>query len=76
MAPYEALYGRKCRSPIYWDEVGERKVLDPSTVPWVEEPYEKVKLIRQKIQMAQSRQKSYADSWRKDLEFEVRDSVP
>ena len=54
MALYTVLYGRKCRSPIYWDEVGEKKVLDPSMVPWVEENYEKVKLIRQKIQTAQS----------------------
>ncbi|XP_071920658.1 uncharacterized protein [Coffea arabica] len=75
MAPYEALYGRKCRSPIYWDEVGEKKALDPATIPWMEEAQEKVKLIRQRIQTAQSRQKSYADNRRKDLEFEVGDHV-
>ena len=75
MAQYETLYGRKCRSPIYWDEIGERKILNPSTVPWVKEAYEKVKLIRQGIQTTQSRQKSYADNWRKDLKFEARDRV-
>ncbi|XP_071901792.1 uncharacterized protein [Coffea arabica] len=75
MAPYEALYGRKCRSPIYWDEVGERKVLDLTAIPWMEEAWEKVKLIRQRLQTAQSRQKSYADNRRKDLEFEVGDRV-
>ena len=75
MAPYEALYGKKCRSPIYWDEIGERKVLESSTVPWVEEAYKKVKLIRQRIQTVQSRQESYADNRRKDLEFEVEDRV-
>ncbi|XP_071906161.1 uncharacterized protein [Coffea arabica] len=75
MAPYEALYGRRCRSPIHWDEVGERKVIDPATIPWVEEAYEKVKVIRQRLQTAQSRQKSYADHRRKDLEFEIGDKV-
>ncbi|XP_071933701.1 uncharacterized protein [Coffea arabica] len=75
MAPYEALYGRRCRSPIHWEEVGERKIIDPATIPWVEEAYEKVKVIRQRFQTAQSRQKSYADHRRKDLEFEIGDKV-
>ncbi|XP_027181721.1 uncharacterized protein LOC113780102 [Coffea eugenioides] len=75
MAPYEALYGRKCRSPICWDEVCEQKILDPTAVPWIEEGQEKVKLIRQRIQTAQSRQKSYKDNRRKDLEFAVGDQV-
>ncbi|XP_027151965.1 uncharacterized protein LOC113752021 [Coffea eugenioides] len=75
MAPYEALYGRRCRSPIHWDEVGEKKVVDPTAIPWIEEAQEKVKLIRERLQVAQSRQKSYADTRRKDLEFEVGDKV-
>ncbi|XP_071933837.1 uncharacterized protein [Coffea arabica] len=75
MASYEALYGRKCRSPICWDEISERKTLGPTTVPWIEEVYEKVKLIRQKIQTVQSRQKSYADNRGKDLKFAVGDQV-
>ncbi|XP_071902630.1 uncharacterized protein [Coffea arabica] len=75
MAPYEALYGEKCRSPIHWDEVGEKKIIDPATIPWVEEAYERVKVIRQRLQTAQSRQKSYADHRRKDLEFEIGDKV-
>nr|XP_027121331.1 uncharacterized protein LOC113738335 [Coffea arabica] len=75
MAPYEALYGRKCRSPIFWDEVGKRRVLDPVAVPWIEDAYEKLKVIRQRLQTAQSRQKSYADNRRKNLEFEVGDKV-
>ena len=69
MAPYEALYGRKCRSPIYWDEIGEKKVLDATVVPWMEEALDKVKLIRQRIHTAQSHQKSYADNRKKDLEI-------
>ncbi|XP_071916290.1 uncharacterized protein [Coffea arabica] len=75
MAPYEAFYGRRCRSPIHWKEVGERKIINPTTIPWVEEAYEKVKVIRQRFQTAQSRQKSYADHRRKDLEFEIGDKV-
>ncbi|XP_071928046.1 uncharacterized protein [Coffea arabica] len=75
MAPYEALYGRRCRSLIHWDEVGERKILDPTVIPWMEEAQEKVKLIRERLQTAQSRQKSYANTRRKDLEFEVGDKV-
>ncbi|XP_071905996.1 uncharacterized protein [Coffea arabica] len=43
-APYEALYGRRCRSPIHWDEVGEKKILDPTAIPWIEEAQEKLKL--------------------------------
>ena len=44
-------------------------------VPWVEDAYEKVKIIRQRIPTAQSRQKSYSDNRRRDLEFEVGDKV-
>ncbi|XP_027158246.1 uncharacterized protein LOC113759867 [Coffea eugenioides] len=54
---------------------GERKILDPIAVPWIEEACEKVKLIRQRIQTAQNRQKSYADNRRKDLEFAVGDQL-
>jgi hypothetical protein len=72
MAPYEALYGRKCRSPICWDEVGVRKILGPEII---QRTCEKVDLIRERLRTAQSRQKSYADKRRKDLEFEVGDMV-
>ncbi|XP_071920663.1 uncharacterized protein [Coffea arabica] len=65
----------RCRSPIHWDEVGERKIINSATIPWVEEAYERVKVIRQRFQMAQSRQKSYADYRMKDLEFEIGDKV-
>ena len=75
MAPYEILYGQKCRSPIHWDKVGEKKILDSTTVPWIEEAFEKVKLIRQRIRTAQSRQKNYVNNQRKDLEFEIGDKV-
>ena len=75
MAPYEALYVRKCRSPIHWDEVGVRKVMDLATIPWVEKAYERMKVIRQRLQTVKSQQKSYADHRRKDLEFETGDKV-
>ncbi|XP_071924733.1 uncharacterized protein [Coffea arabica] len=75
MAPYETLYGRKCRSPICWDEIDERKILDPTTVSWIEKASEKVKLVRQRIQTAQSSQKNYTDNRRKNLEFAVGDLV-
>ncbi|BFG20725.1 hypothetical protein CerSpe_069980 [Prunus speciosa] len=68
MAPHEALYGRKCRSPVHWDEVGERKVLGPQMV---QEANEGIEIIREKMKVAQSRQKSYADAKRKDREFVV-----
>ncbi|GAA0138671.1 hypothetical protein LIER_00371 [Lithospermum erythrorhizon] len=72
MAPYEALYGRKCRSPICWDDIDDCKVLPPDCI---KEMNEKVHLIRDKIRIAQSRQKSYADVRRRPLEFEVGDHV-
>ncbi|XP_070042619.1 uncharacterized protein [Nicotiana tomentosiformis] len=72
MAPYEALYGQKCRSPISWFEVGEAELLGPNLV---QQAMEKVKLIRDRLRTAQSRQKSYADVRRRDLEFDVEDWV-
>ncbi|XP_070032908.1 uncharacterized protein [Nicotiana tomentosiformis] len=70
MAPYEALYGRKCRSPIGWFEVGEAELLGPNLV---QQAMEKVKLNRDRLRTAQSRQKSYAYVRRRDLEFDVED---
>ena len=72
MAPYEALYGRKCRSPVHWDEVGERSLLGPEIVQHTAKVVEK---IRERMKIAQSRQKSYADKRRKDLEFAIGDHV-
>ncbi|XP_058752462.1 uncharacterized protein LOC131625637 [Vicia villosa] len=72
MAPYEALYGRKCRSPLCWSEVGEKGILGPEII---QETTEKVKMIRDKMKQAQDRQKSYADKRRRPLEFDVGDHV-
>ena len=72
MAPYEALYGRPCRSPLCWTEVGESSITGPDLI---RDTSEKVSLIRQRLLMAQSRQKSYADVRRRPLDFEVGDHV-
>ena len=56
MAPYQALYGRKCRSPVHWDEVGERKLLGPELVQQTAEVVEK---IRARMRIVQDRQKKY-----------------
>nr|GEU32155.1 putative reverse transcriptase domain-containing protein [Tanacetum cinerariifolium] len=71
-APYEALYGRKCRSPVCWAEVGEAQLTGPEMI---QETTEKIVLIKQRIQAAQDRQKSYADLKRKPMEFKVGDRV-
>ncbi|KAJ9556156.1 hypothetical protein OSB04_010770 [Centaurea solstitialis] len=67
-APYEALYGRKCRSPLNWLEVGENRLFRPDIV---QETTDKIKLLK----TARDRQKSYADNRRKPLEFQVGDRV-
>ena len=72
MAPYEALYGRPCRSPICWTEVGESSIIGPDLI---RDTFEKVTLIRHRLLTAQSQQKSYADVQRRPLEFEVGDHV-
>ncbi|XP_047942752.1 uncharacterized protein LOC125189523 [Salvia hispanica] len=72
MASYEALYGRKCRSPLYWDEVGEGRVLGPDAD---EEMVRIVRQIRERIKEAQDIQKSYADVRRTDLHFQTGDKV-
>ncbi|GJV31150.1 putative reverse transcriptase domain-containing protein [Tanacetum coccineum] len=71
-APYEALYGRKCRSPVCWAEVGEAQLTGPELI---QETTEKIVLIKQRMQAAQDRQKSYADRKRKPMEYEVGDRV-
>ncbi|GJS00850.1 putative reverse transcriptase domain-containing protein [Tanacetum coccineum] len=71
-APYEALYGRKCRSPVCWAKVGEAQLTGPELI---QETTEKIVLIKQRMQAAQDRQKSYADRKRKSMEFKVGDRV-
>ena len=78
MAPFEALYGRKCKSPLYWDledRVSQTVVGERTPNELVQATVEKVRLIQERLKTAQSRQKSYADNRRRELEFEVGDFV-
>ena len=59
MAPYDALYGRKCRTPICWDEVGERKL---SSEKLIKVTTKKIQVLRERLKVAQDQQKSYADT--------------
>ncbi|GJT73657.1 mannan endo-1,4-beta-mannosidase 6 isoform X1 [Tanacetum coccineum] len=71
-APFEALYGRKCRSPVLWAEIGESSLIGPELV---QKTTDKVVLIKEKLKAARDSQKSYADNRHKPLEFEVGDKV-
>ncbi|GJR96115.1 putative reverse transcriptase domain-containing protein [Tanacetum coccineum] len=71
-APFEALYGRKCRSPICWAEVGDAQLTGPEII---RETTEKIIQIKHRLQASRDRQKSYADKRRKPLEFQVGDKV-
>ncbi|GJW91722.1 reverse transcriptase domain-containing protein [Tanacetum coccineum] len=71
-ALFEALYGRKCRSPVLWTEIGESSLIRPELV---QETTDKVVLIKEKLKAARDRQKNYANNRRKPLEFEVGDRV-
>ena len=72
MASYEALYGRRCRTPMYWTELDEHKIIGSDLVKDMEE---KVQIIQQRLKATNDRQKSYANLKRKDIEFEVGDKV-
>jgi hypothetical protein len=72
MAPFEALYGRRCRTPLNWSQAGEREIFGPDLVLEVEE---RVRVITKNLEAAQARQKSYHDKRRKPLQFEVGDHV-
>jgi len=72
MAPYEALYGRRCRTPLCWQQDGEAVVLGPE---FLQQTTEKVRVIQERMRATQSRQKSYADKRRRPLEFEAGDHV-
>jgi hypothetical protein len=72
MYPFEALYGRRCRTPINWSESGERPFFGPDLVKDAED---QVKIIRENLRIAQSRQKLYADRRRRELHFKVGDYV-
>ena len=72
MASYEALYGQKCRTPVYWTELNEHKVIGPDILKDTEE---KMQVIRERLKAASDQQKSYADLKRRDIAYEVGDKV-
>jgi len=72
MDPFEALYGRKCRTPLNWVKPGERRYYG---IDFANEAEKKVETIQQHLRATQSRQKSYADKRRRPLEFNVGDYV-
>ncbi|GKE17051.1 putative reverse transcriptase domain-containing protein [Tanacetum coccineum] len=71
-APFEALYGQKCRSPVCWAKVGDVQLTGPEII---HETTEKIVQIRQRLQAARDRQRSYANVRLKPLEFQVGDRV-
>ena len=72
MAPFEALYGQKCRTPLFLNQMGETQVFGPDVLRDAEK---QVRMIQDNLRVAQSRQKSYADTRRRELTFEVGDYV-
>jgi hypothetical protein len=72
MAPYEALYGRQCWTPLFWSQTGESQVFRLEVLKDAEK---QVQMIHESLKVAQSRQKSYADKRRRDLSFEIGDFV-
>jgi hypothetical protein len=72
MAPFEALYGRRCRTQLNWSQAGEKEIFGPDLVLEAEE---KVRVIKKNLEAAQARLKSYHDKRRKPLQFEVGDHV-
>nr|GFB75294.1 putative reverse transcriptase domain-containing protein [Tanacetum cinerariifolium] len=71
-APFEELYGRKCRSHVYWAEVGDTQLIGPEII---HETTEKIVEIRKHLQAARDRQRNCANERRKPLEFQARDRV-
>jgi hypothetical protein len=72
MALFEALYGRRCRTPLNWSQAEEREIFGPGLVFEVEE---KVRVIKKNLEVVQARQKSYHNKRRKPLQFEVGNHV-
>ena len=72
MTPYEALYGRKCRTPMCWTKLSEKKVIGPNLIQEIEE---NVQMIKEILKVAVDRQKSYADLKRKDIQYEISEKV-
>jgi hypothetical protein len=72
MSPFQVLYGRSCRTLLKWDQPRERQVFGPDILLEAEE---NIKMVQENLKIAQSRQRSYADTRRRELSFEVGDFV-
>jgi hypothetical protein len=72
MAPFEMLYGQRCRTPLFLNETGERKVFGPDIL---EEAEKQVRMVKENLRVVQSKQKSYPDHRRRELSFEVGDFI-
>jgi hypothetical protein len=66
------LYGRRCRTPLFWSETGERKIFEPDVL---QEADEQVCIVRENLRVVQSKQKSYVEHRRRELSFKVGDFV-
>ncbi|WVZ63831.1 LOW QUALITY PROTEIN: hypothetical protein U9M48_013429 [Paspalum notatum var. saurae] len=71
-SPFEALYGRRCRTQLFWNQTGEKQVFGPDLIRDAEQ---QIKMVHENLRVAQSKQKSYADVRRRDLTFKVDDFV-
>jgi hypothetical protein len=72
MAPFKMLYGRKCRTPLFWNKMGEQKVFG---LDILEEAEKQVRMVKENLRVTQLRQKNYADHRRRELSFKVGDFV-
>ncbi|WVZ51685.1 hypothetical protein U9M48_002801 [Paspalum notatum var. saurae] len=71
-APFEALYGKRCRTPLFWNQTGEKQVF---TLDIIQDAEQQLRIVQENLRVAQSRQRSYADVRRRDLSFKVDDHV-
>ena len=72
MTPFEVLYGRKCRTLLNYSETGERPLFGPDVI---NEAQEKVRIIQEKLKIAQSRQKSYYDKYHQEVHYGIGDKA-
>ncbi|WVZ53891.1 LOW QUALITY PROTEIN: hypothetical protein U9M48_004778 [Paspalum notatum var. saurae] len=71
-SPFEALYGKRCRTPLFWNQTGEKRVFGPYIV---QDAKQQLQIVQENLRVAHSRQRSYADVRRRDLSFKVDDHV-
>jgi hypothetical protein len=72
MAPYKALYGRQCQTPLFWSQTGESQLFGPEVL---RDAKKQVQMVHESLNVDQTQQKSYANKWRRDLLFEINDFI-